>query len=64
MKRYHAYAIATASKYLGEIEAENEEAAKEAAYEHDQCEMSLCHHCSKIDLGDIYEIQVEEIEEA
>ncbi len=61
MKRYRARAIASASKFLGEIEAENEEAAEEAAFNHPECHMSLCHYCAGIDLCDVEKIELEEI---
>ena len=62
MPKYHCYAIATASKYLGEFEAKNKQEAEDMAYESDECSMSLCHQCSsEAELGDIYRIEVEKI---
>lgn len=62
MKKYRVYAIASASKYVGEVEAETVEEAKEKAWEMESCQLdSLCWSCSdSLDLGDIYELQVEE----
>lgn len=61
-KKYRCYAIVTSSKYLGEVEADSEEEAKNEASEKfsDEMYISLCHQCaSGIDLGDA-DIQVEE----
>lgn len=66
MKKYLAYAIATASRFIGEIEAENKEDAIIKAEEHENANslVNLCHYCSKeVDVGDFYEVQVEEIKD-
>jgi hypothetical protein len=60
--KYRAYAIASASRYLGEIEAGSKEEAEDIAFTLESCSMALCHHCSKIDIGDIETIEVEEVE--
>lgn len=44
--KYRVYAAVSGSKYLGEIEAENEEDAKDKALDLDEASISLCHHCS------------------
>ena len=61
MKKYRAYGIATSSKYLGEFEANSKKEAEEIAWEKDTY-ISLCYQCSReVDIGDIYEVQVEEV---
>ena len=58
--KFNAYAIYTASQYLGEIEAKDKKEAEEKAWDLDTYS-TLCHQCSKeLDLGDAYEIQIEE----
>lgn len=49
MKKYTTYGIFTTSKYLGEVEAENEQQAKEIAEETYGCKLyvSLCCRCSE-----------------
>lgn len=60
-KKFAVYGVATASKFLGYFEAENEQQAKEMASESDEYYISLCHHCSRgLDIGDFYEEQAEE----
>lgn len=61
MPKYSVYAMATASRYIGEVEANSVEEAKEKAWELENCYMeSLCYHCAgKVDLGDVHEIQAE-----
>lgn len=61
MKTFRVYAQTIASKYLGEIEAEDKEEAIEKAWEEygKEAHISLCHACSKIDLGDC-DIEAEE----
>jgi hypothetical protein len=58
--KYDVYAIATASKYLGEVEADSEADAQEKAWDLD-ISMALCHQCSCIDIGDAYEIQADKL---
>lgn len=65
MPKYSVYAIVTGSKFLGEIEAESKEAAIQKGWDHPDCHISICHQCSReVEVGDIYEIQVDEIESA
>lgn len=59
--KYSVYGIMTASKFVGEYEANSEEEAKEKAQETGDCHVSLCWQCShEVDVGDIYEYQAEE----
>jgi hypothetical protein len=60
MKKYQVYAMYTASKPVGEVEAENEKEAVERGWglvDH----VRLCHECArKLDVGDAYEVLIEE----
>ena len=61
-KKYRVYGIASASKYMGEFEAGSKEEAEEIAWKEGDYHIGLCHHCAgEIDIGDIYEVQVEEV---
>ena len=63
MTTYRVFGLISATAYLGDVEAESIEEAREAAYEL-ASPHSLCHECSrKLDIGDIYEVQVEEATE-
>lgn len=59
--RYTVYVIATASRYIGEVEASSEEEAKEKGFELENCYIeSLCYHCAgQVEIGDVYDVQVE-----
>ena len=62
MPIYKVYGILTGSVYLGEYEAENEDAAEEMANADKEANWmpSLCHQCSgEVEINDIYEVQVE-----
>ncbi len=62
MPKFALYAMFTASKSLGEFEAETEEKAIAMAEESGETYLSICHQCAKeIDLGDCYEIQAEKL---
>ena len=64
MKKYRVYGIMTASVFLGEVEAECQEQAIERAESNGDLNWNpqLCHQCSdEVELGEVYEIQVEEI---
>lgn len=62
MKKYRVYAIATASCFLGEFEAENKDEAIRKAQEEGDYASSLCHQCSHdVELGDWYKEEAEEI---
>ena len=57
--RFAVYAIYTASQYLGTIEAESVEEAKELAEDMD-ASVTLCNECAgKIDLGDVTKFEVD-----
>jgi len=60
--KYLVYGIISASKFIGEFEAESKEKAIEMAENSENCYTpGLCHQCSgEINLGDIYEIEAEE----
>jgi len=65
MPKYRVYGVMTASAVIGEYEANDEEEARELADMDKQAgwHPSVCHQCAgTIDLGDIYESQVELIE--
>jgi len=58
-KRWHVYGIISASVCVT-VEAETKEEAEDKAASELDCP-TLCHQCAReIDLGDIYEFQVEE----
>ena len=65
MPIYKVYGILTGSVYLGEYEAENEDAAEDMADKDPANWMpSLCHQCSgEVEINDIYEVQVELVKE-
>lgn len=46
MAKYRCSGHVSGSKYLGVVEAANEEAAIEAAYDLPSAYVSLCHQCS------------------
>jgi hypothetical protein len=55
----------TATKYLGEFEANSKEEAEQMALESNKNHVSLCHHCSNdLDLNDCscQEVEAELIE--
>jgi len=61
MPKFRVYAIYTASKFLGEVEAESAAEAENQGWEMDTY-ISVCHQCANdFDLnGDPNEMQVEE----
>ena len=64
MKKYRVWGSVSASVDLGEYEAESADEAEKMAEDNDDAKWypSLCHHCSsEIDVGDIYEVHVEEV---
>lgn len=65
MAKWRVYAIMTADKYIGDVEAESEEEAIDKGFELDDCQTPyLCHHCNhEINLSDVNEVQVERIED-
>lgn len=54
MAKYSITFDATASKYMGEVEANSHEEAVKKAEEMfaEEASFSLCHQCSDIDIGD------------
>lgn len=65
MPKYRVYGIFTASKFIGEFEADTPEAAENLAAESGNNYASLCHQCvDQIELNDCSasEFQVEEVE--
>lgn len=65
MKKYIVYGIVSASVVLGEYAAESKEAALEMAEKNQEANWNptLCHQCSgEIEIGDVYDTQVEEVE--
>jgi len=65
MKKYRVYGIASASTVIGEYEAESEQEAADMAANDQNADydLGLCYQCSrKVEIGDIYEYQAEEIE--
>ena len=65
MPKYRVYGVLTGSVYIGEYEAENESAAEDMANEDKEANWmpSLCYQCSgEVEIGDIYEVQIEKVE--
>jgi hypothetical protein len=65
--KFRVHGVWTASKFLGEIEAPNAEEAERLALDGeelvDEQYVNLCHQCSgKIDLGDMYKVEVEPVD--
>jgi len=61
MSKYNVYAEIRGSKFVGTVEAANEEEARERGWELDDCYVSICHQCSnEIDDPEIEELIVEE----
>jgi hypothetical protein len=62
--KYRLYGAVTATKYLGEIEADSEEEAIKKGFELDSCSCSVCHQCSnEVDDPQIEDITAELIED-
>ena len=64
MKKYSVIGIISASIYIGEYEAESEEAAEEMAEKDENANWSpsICHQCSgEVEVGDVYKVIVEEV---
>lgn len=63
MPRYRVYGTVTASKYLGEFEADSEDEAVEAALNSAEAHVSLCHQCAdEMDDPEVHEASAELIE--
>jgi len=63
--KYKVYGVMTASVFIGEYEAEDDQAAIKLAEESDEANWnpSLCYHCShEVELSDIDEVQAFESE--
>lgn len=64
MAKWAAYGRVCGSKYLGQVEADSEDEAKEKAMRLDSCFVSLCHHCSgECEDPEVDNISVEKDEE-
>lgn len=60
MKTWRCYGIVTGTKYLGEVQADTEEEAREKAMKLDTCYVSFCYHCSgECEDAEVREFQVE-----
>ena len=60
-KKFAVYGRVVGTKYLGEFEAESEEAAIEQATKNGEDHVSLCHQCSgECEDPEIDEVRVEE----
>ncbi|UUZ85641.1 hypothetical protein LJK88_20350 [Paenibacillus sp. P26] len=63
MPKYRVYAVVTATKYMGEFEAESKEEAEQMAWESDKAYVSVCHQCARnVDSPEIDRMEVEEID--
>ena len=61
MKKYACYGLVKGSKYIGTVEAENEEEAKKKAWDLEEVYISFCHQCSsECEDPEVDEIDVEE----
>ena len=66
MAKYSIYGQVRAGKYLGEVEANSEEEARDKAFTElsDEMFVSVCHQCShEVDDPEIEEVYVSEIKE-
>lgn len=60
MAKYRAYAVVTATKYIGEFEANSSEEAEQMAWESENAHVSICYHCAKeVDGAELTEMFVE-----
>lgn len=61
MTTFHVYAIVSGTKYLGTVEAENNNDAEEKAFDLSTASVNLCHACTKqCDGAEISSVYVEE----
>jgi hypothetical protein len=61
--KFDVYGIYTASKYLGEVEAESKEKAEDKVWNDEGYDtlISLCHQCTnELEVGDVYKLDIEE----
>ena len=66
MTKYRVYGYASASKVVATVEANSKEEAITKAENDPDSDyyMMLCHQCAgKVELGDVYELKAEEIDE-
>jgi ferredoxin len=64
-KKYNVWGHVVGTKYLGTVEASNEDEAAEKGVELDTTYISLCHQCSReCSDGMIDDVSVEEVETA
>ena len=65
MPKFRVHDLATVSYCIGEYEAKNKEEAEQMAIDNPQNKAPiLCHHCSsKLDVGDWYKTEVDEVED-
>lgn len=62
--KFRVYAMYSGTKYLGEFEADDAEAAKEQASETGDEYMTLCHQCAdQIELGDCHEYLADPVQD-
>jgi hypothetical protein len=65
MAKFNIYGIWTASKFIGEFEAETEEEAVEMAANSEENHVCLCHQCAnqvELDEYSAQEFQVEKVD--
>lgn len=61
MPKFSVFGVVSATKYIGEYEAETKEEAEQMAW--DDAYVSICHQCSsEVEDPEITELIVEEIE--
>ncbi|WEG13967.1 hypothetical protein PU629_06260 [Pullulanibacillus sp. KACC 23026] len=61
MSKFNVYAVVTATKYIGEFEAETKEEAEQMAWESEDAYVSVCHQCAnEVDGAEIERMVVEE----
>lgn len=60
MPKWAAYGRVVGNKYLGTVDADTEEEAREKAFKLDACSISVCHQCSdQIEDPEISEVDVQ-----
>jgi len=61
MAKFRVYATTHASVYVGEYEADTQDEAEVMA--EPDVDFSLCHQCGNIDINDMWEFEIDEVEE-
>ena len=61
MPKFRVYATTHASQYIGEYEADTQNEAETMA--ENDVDFSLCHQCSKVDISDMWEFEIDEVDE-